>query len=415
MRIRIIPRKDRQATQKLRVCAYARVSTDSEEQEDSLENQTAYYQQHINANPAWEFAGVYSDEGITGYKENRPDFQQMLQDARRGKFDMILVKSISRFARNTYTLLDATRELKALGISVFFELQNIDTLSASGELMLTIKGAFAQAESESASEGARMIIRHKFSRQIRTAASERTYGFCADQDGNLCVKSKEAQVVRLIFDLASKGVWASKIKDYLNKNNIPAPKGGKWDDSGIARVLRNEMYKGDLVLQKTVKDSRRISHPNRGEQDQWYIKHDHEAIVPPALWDEVQEVLAKRREHLDTPLPPAPAEPRSSRTHYPLTGKLFCPRCGALLIHKWSNGRREYWACKTNLKVSAAACKGIWLPAEATKEWGEFDEPVTVIPYQDEFGMQRFTALPKDEYEAFSERQYGKEDDLCQE
>ena len=133
MRIRIIPRKNRNSGKRLRVCAYARVSTATEEQEDSLVNQTAYYQQLISDNPAWEFAGVYSDEGITGYKENRPGFQQMLQDARRGKFDMVLVKSISRFARNTYTLLDATRELKALGISVFFELQNIDTLSASGE------------------------------------------------------------------------------------------------------------------------------------------------------------------------------------------------------------------------------------------------------------------------------------------
>lgn len=98
-----------------------------------------------------------------------------------------------------------------------------------------------------------------------------------------------------------------------------------------------------------------------------------------------------------------------------MTGKLFCPYCGERLIHKWSNGRREYWACKTNIKVSAAACKGIWLPAEVTLAWGEFDEPVTVIPYDDEFGMHRFTALPKDEYEAFSECQYGKEDDLCQE
>ena len=415
MRIRIIPRKNRNSGKRLRVCAYARVSTATEEQEDSLVNQTAYYQQLISDNPAWEFAGVYSDEGITGYKENRPGFQQMLQDARRGKFDMVLVKSISRFARNTYTLLDATRELKALGISVFFELQNIDTLSASGELMLTITGAFAQAESESASQGARMMYRHKFAQQIRTAASERTYGFCADRAGNLCVKEDEAQVVRLMFDLAARGVWASKIKAYLNKNNIPAPKGGKWDDTGVARVLRNEMYKGDLVLQKTVKDSRRISHPNRGEQDQCYIKHNHDAIVPPDLWDEVQAVLAQRREHLDNPLPPPPSQPRSCRTHYPMTGKLFCPYCGERLIHKWSNGRREYWACKTNIKVSAAACKGIWLPAEVTLAWGEFDEPVTVIPYDDEFGMHRFTALPKDEYEAFSECQYGKEDDLCQE
>lgn len=408
MRIRVVPpTKKKQA--KLRVCAYARVSTDSQEQEDSLENQTAYYQQRIESNPEWEFAGVYSDEGISGFVARRPGFQRMLADARAGKFNLILVKSISRFARNTQTLLEATRELKALGIGVVFELQEINTLTSAGELMLTIKGAFFQAESESASQGAKLITRHKFERLEHHHKSAETYGYRPDEHGNIVIDEGKATVVRRIFDMAERGVWNSKIKDALNKENIPAPNGGKWDDTGIARVLHNVMYKGDLILQKYTKDSNRVKRLNRGEQDQWYITDNHPAIVSPEQWDRVQEKLAERRKHLDTPLPPAPATPRSSRTQYPLTNMLYCPRCGEKLLHKWSNGRREYWACKTNIKVSAAACKGIWLPGTVANTWGEITEPVTVIQYQDNDGMDHFTAIPKDEYEAFSECPYGKE------
>lgn len=408
MRIRVVkPKKKKQA--KLRVCAYARVSTDSEEQEDSLENQTAYYRQHIGSNPEWEFAGIYSDEGISGFVSRRPGFQQMLADAREGKFDLILVKSISRFARNTQTLLEATRELKALGIGVVFELQEINTLTSAGELMLTIKGAFFQAESESASQGAKLMYRHKHERLEYSPRCAATYGYRPDENGNIVIDEEKAAVVRRIFDMAERGVWNSKIRDHLNKENITAPNGGQWDDTGIARVLHNVMYKGDLILQKYTKDSNRVKKLNQGEEDQWYIRDNHPAIVSPEQWDRVQEKLAERRKHLDTPLHPAPTTRRSSRTQYPLSNMLYCPLCGEKLIHNWSCGTREYWACKTNLKVSAAACKGVWLPATVANTWGEITEPVTVIHYKDSDGMDRYTAIPKDEYEEFSECPYGKE------
>lgn len=409
MRIRVIKPNAPKLTRKLRVCAYVRVSTDSDEQEGSLDNQAQYFTDYINANPAWEFVGIYADRGISGFKENRPEFQRMLADARAGKIDLIVVKSISRFARNTETTLNATRELKSLGIGVFFQLQNINTLTTSGELLMTIQGAFAQAESEGASQVGKMVYQRKFSQGIRSHASAATYAFKVDEYDELAVVPEEAKVVKLMFDLAEQGVWASKIKEKLNRDGIPSPKGGKWTDSQIARVLRNVMYKGDIILQKTYKDSHRVSKRNKGEADQWYIADDHPAIVDPAQWERVQTVLAARREHLDTPLPPAPAQPRSSRTQYPLTNMLYCPYCGEKLLHKWSKGSREYWACKTNIKVSAAACKGVWLPAAVADAWG-VTEPVTVVPYKDKNGMNRFTAFPKDEYDASEECPYRKED-----
>ena len=408
MRIRVIKPKEAQQSVKKRVCAYVRVSTDSTEQEGSLENQTQYFTDYINANPEWEFSGIYADQGISGFKEERPGFQQMIADARLQKIDLIIVKSISRFSRNTVTMLETTRELKSLGIGVFFQLQNINTLTASGELMMTIQGAFAQAESDGASETGKMVYRRKFHDGVHAPASARTFGFCSDEYGTLCINHYEAETVRLIFELAEKGVWASKVKEYLNKRKIPSPNGGKWDDCGIARVLRNEMYKGDLILQKTYRDTRRRIKPNKGEVDQWYIRDNHPAIVEPKQWETVQNVLGVRREHLDAPLPPPPENHRSSRCRYPLSNMLYCPYCGEKLIHKWSNKNRAYWACKTNLKKSAAACKGVWLPAETAHDW-DVTESVTVVQYEDEFGMKQFTAYLKSEYEASADCPYRKE------
>ena len=408
MRIKVVKATKPVVERKKRVCAYARVSTDSEEQEGSLENQTAFFRDFIAAEPGWEFVGVYADQGISGFQENRPEFQRMIADARAGKIDLILVKSISRFARNTETILTATRELKRLGIGVYFILQDINTLTAPGELLLTIQGAFAQAESEGASALTRMTARRKFAAGIRTRASERTFGFTADPSGDLCIEPKEAEVVRLIFDLAEKHVWASRIKQYLNKSHIPSPQGGMWDDCGIARVLRNVMYKGDLILQKTYKDGHRRTRENHGEVDQWYIKDDHPAIVAPAQWDAVQVILAERSKQL-TAHRYTPTEPRSCFARYPLTNMLFCPYCGNKLIHKWARGNLEYWACSTNLKVSAAACKGVWLPADTAAGWG-IQEPVVVIPYLDEFGAKHFTAYPKDEYEPSEEESINRKE-----
>ena len=401
MRIKVIKPTKAVQQQKKRVCAYVRVSTDSLQQEDSLENQTTYFKGFITANPEWEFVGIYSDQGISGYKENRPGFQKMIEDARAGNIDLIVVKSISRFARNTETVLKFTRELKSIGVGIFFELQNINTLSGAGELMLTILAAFAQAESEGASANAKMTYKRKFESGIPARGLECTFGYKANAQGDIVVDEEKAVVVRQIFDLAEQGIWPSKIKQYLNKNGVPGCAGGDWDDTAVFRVLHNVSYKGDLILQKTYRDSRRKQRKNEGQVDQWYIAENHQPIVSPEQWDKVQEILQKRSEHLQKPAPPKPDKPRSSRNTYPLSNLIYCPICGEKLLHKWGKGRNEYWACKTNLKVGKDACKGIWLPAEVANGWGEITEPIVAVQYEDEYGMRRFTAYPKDEYDAF--------------
>lgn len=401
MRIKVIKPTKAVRQQKKKVCAYVRVSTDSLQQEDSLENQTTYFKGFITANPEWEFVGIYSDQGISGYKENRPGFQKMIEDARAGNIDLIVVKSVSRFARNTETVLKFSRELKSIGVGIFFQLQNINTLSGAGELMLTVLAAFAQAESEGASDNAKMTYKRKFESGIPAHGLECTFGYKASAQGDIVVDEEKAAVVRQIFDLAEQGIWPSKIKQYLNKNGVPGCAGGDWDDTAVFRVLHNVSYKGDAILQKTYTDSRRKRHKNEGQVDQWYIAENHQPIVPPDQWDKVQEILQKRSEHLQTPAPPKPDKPRSSRNTYPLSNLIYCPICGEKLIHKWGKGKNEYWACKTNLKVGKDACKGIWLPAEVANSWGEIKEPIVVVQYEDEYGMRRFTAYPKDEYDAF--------------
>jgi DNA invertase Pin-like site-specific DNA recombinase len=401
MRIKVIKPTKAVHQQKKKVCAYVRVSTDSLQQEDSLENQTTYFKSFITANPEWEFVGIYSDQGISGYKENRPGFQKMIEDARAGNIDLIVVKSISRFARNTETVLKFTRELKSIGVGIFFELQNINTLSGAGELMLTILAAFAQAESEGASANAKMTYKRKFESGIPAHGLESTFGYKANAQGDIVVDEEKAAVVRQMFDLAEQGIWPSKIKQYLNKNGVPGCAGGDWDDTAVFRVLHNVSYKGDLILQKTYRDSRRKQRKNEGQVDQWYIAENHQPIVPPKQWDKVQEILRKRSEHLQKPAPPKPDKPRSSRNTYPLSNLIYCPICGEKLIHKWGKGKNEYWACKTNLKVGKDACKGVWLPAEVANDWGEITEPIVAVQYEDEYGMRRFTAYPKDEYDAF--------------
>lgn len=401
MRIKVIKPTKAVHQQKKKVCAYVRVSTDSLQQEDSLENQTTYFKGFITANPEWEFVGIYSDQGISGYKENRPGFQKMIEDARAGNIDLIVVKSISRFARNTETVLKFTRELKSIGVGIFFEIQNINTLSGAGELMLTILAAFAQAESEGASANAKMTYKRKFESGIPAHGLESTFGYKANAQGDIVVDEEKAAVVRQMFDLAEQGIWPSKIKQYLNKNGVPGCAGGDWDDTAVFRILHNVSYKGDLILQKTYRDSRRKQRKNEGQVDQWYIAENHQPIVPPKQWDKVQEILRKRSEHLQKPAPPKPDKPRSSRNTYPLSNLIYCPICGEKLIHKWGKGKNEYWACKTNLKVGKDACKGIWLPAEVANDWGEITEPIVAVQYEDEYGMRRFTAYPKDEYDAF--------------
>lgn len=402
MQIQVIKTK-KKLPKKLRVCIYARVSNISDEMEQSYHQQVTFLTEYVQRNPEWELTKVYADQGISGYKNKRPEFQQMLTDARAKKFDLIIVKSISRFARNTVTMLKTVRELKALGIGVLFHLQNINTLDASGELLMTIQAAFAQGESDNGRTRMQYACKSRFEQGIPLPCTMSTYGFQPGPDGAIAILEEEAKVVRMIFDWAEQGIWVSKIRDTLNRKGIPSPSGGQWDATGVDRILRNVMYRGDLWLRKRYTDDDRKVRENKGEADCWYITANHPAIVTPEQFGRVQFILEERWDKLNTPKEPRTGDKGNSHNRYPLTGKMLCPHCGALLIHKWTNGRkREYWACSTNLKQTKAACKGIYLPVSELKGW-DFDEPVVAIAYNDEFGRKCYTAFPADEYEMMKE------------
>ena len=402
MRIKVIKPKKDAAPKRLRVCAYVRVSAATEELEESLEAQMDHFQTLITSKQEWEFVGLYVDNGISGFQNKRPGFQAMMKDARAGKLDFILVKSVSRFARNTETLLKATRELKSLGIGVYFELQKINTLTVSGELMLSIKAAFAQGESDSGRDLMKMAIRHRFEKGIPSPRTRTTYGFRPAKDGGIVVDEKCADTVRMIYDLAEQGVWYSKIRAKLNKIGIPSPTGTLWNDGQIADMLHNVMYKGDLLLQKSYKDENRQTCRNEGQVQSWYVHDDHEAIISSEQWERVQQILAAR----SAGIAEAKERRKAASAHhehvgrYPLTGLLYCPHCGAVLHHNWcNNGRDEYWVCSTNIKKRASSCKGIFLPSSVADSWN-IEAPVVVQRFKDENGMVQFTDYPKDEYEA---------------
>ena len=398
MRIKIIKAGETHPADRLKVCAYARVSTDSPEQEGSLENQEQHYREMITANPMYEFAGIYSDQGISGYKEARPGFQRMMEDARAGKIDLIITKSISRFARNTVTVLKSARELKGMGVGIFFELQNINTLSGEGELMLTILSAFAQAESEGASENAKLTNLRKFRQGIPAVRVGKCYGFSQDANGEIVLDAEQAFVVRKMYEMAAQGIWVSRITEYLFKRGYKTAEGNYWSECAVFRILHSEIYKGAVMMQKTYLDADRVRHKNTGQRDRWYVADHHPAIVSEELWDKVQEVLAARSAYMKGRKPERKGSGDSHST-YSLSGKLFCPKCGALLHHKYANrGRQEYWVCSTRLKRPEEGCPGIWVPAEATEGW-QIEGKAVVMESTDEFGVKSYSFMEKAAYE----------------
>jgi hypothetical protein len=313
-------------------------------------------------------------------------------------------------------VLKVSRDLKSINVGILFQLQNINTLSAAGELLLTLLAAFAQAESEDASANAHMFYRRKFSKGERASGLERTYGFRDAPDGSVVIYEPEAAIVRQIYGLAEQGVWPGKIAGYLNRKDIPTAKNAKWDARGVFRLLRNVAYKGDIKLQKTYLDHRRKRHANHGEYESWYISNNHPAIVSPGQWETVQEVLLQRSIQLQSFRSNHPEGAVSCKSTYPLSGKLYCPYCGKLLIHKWctsgKRGPREYWGCRTNIKKGASTCKGVWLPAQIANGWGDMITPATVLVEKDEYGMRRYRYCAKGDYEQSEDCPYLGEEDV---
>lgn len=284
---------------KRRVAGYARVSTDHEDQATSYEAQVAYYTDYIKSRDDWEFVAIYTDEGISATNtKKREGFKAMIADALAGKIDLIVTKSVSRFARNTVDSLTTVRQLKEEGIEIYFEKENIWTLDSKGELLITIMSSLAQEESRSISENVTWGHRKRFADGKVSFAYSRFMGLDKDKEtGKIVVNPEQAEVVRLIFRLFLEGRTPHSIASELTSRGIKTP-GGKdvWNQQTVRRMLSNEKYKGDALLQKefTVDFLQKKMKKNEGEVPQYYVEGNHEAIIDPAVFDMVQAELAKR-------------------------------------------------------------------------------------------------------------------------
>ena len=367
MRVRIIEPLPEIVSKRKRVCAYARVSSASDAQGESLENQTTYYRSLIEANPDYEFAGIFADQGITGTKDERPEFQRMLEAARTGKIDLILTKSISRFARNTTIVLELVRELKGLGVEVFFEKEQISSLSGDGELMLTVLSAFAQEESKNVSENIKWRYRRKFQNGEVAINATRFLGYDKNKQGELVINPAQAEVVRRIFEDTIGGKGSFVIARQLNGEGVATVAGGRWHSSTILGILKNEKYKGDVKLQKTFSKDHlgKKKCVNKGEVESFYIEDNHPPIVSDDVWEEAQRQIALR----GTAKGNVTGKNAIYKNRYPLTRMLICGKCGSPLRRRtWNSShacKKIVWQCSNYVKNGKKACPGISIDDDA--------------------------------------------------
>lgn len=283
---------------KMKVAAYCRVSTELEEQDSSYEAQVEYYTSKISENENWKNAGIYADDGKSGTNtKKRADFNAMIQDALAGKIDMILTKSVSRFARNTVDSLVTIRKLKEKNVAVVFEKEGINTLEGTGEILITILSSLAQEESRNISENIRWGVVRKFEKGKVIVNCTKFMGYTKNEDGDLVIVPEEAEIVKLIFRLYLEGYSTGKIAKHLEEQGIKTATGqDKWHSTVIDKMLRNEKYMGDALLQKTytVDFMTKKKVKNTGLVPQYYVEDDHEAIIPKELFYRVQEEMMRR-------------------------------------------------------------------------------------------------------------------------
>lgn len=343
---------------RLHVAAYARVSSGKDAMLHSLSAQVSYYSEYIQARPAWEYCGVYADADYTGTKESRPEFQRLLADCRAGKIDLVITKSVSRFARNTLTTLNTVRELKALGIDCYFEEDRIHSLSGEGELLLTLLACFAQEESLSASDNCKWKIRHGFQDGKPTYVSP--FGYRMEK-GRLIIIPEEAEIIKTIFALYLSGLGKNAIMKALRDDGVLTRNGVPFSESIIADILRNEKYAGDLLLQKTFSENhltKRIL-KNNGELPSYYVPDAHEAIIDRDSFDRVQDEIERRAE--------LAARTRKKRDNSPtrslFTGLIECTSCGKHYRRKTAHGK-AFWICTTFYKHGKSICQSKQIPEE---------------------------------------------------
>ena len=391
MRIKVIEQNKASTSEKLKTCAYCRVSTGSEEQAQSLENQSLAYERLIKSNSQYEFIGIYHDKAMTGSKEERPGFQRMLSDARQGMIDLIITKSISRFARNTVTVLKYTRELKEMGVAVYFEEENINTFSEDGELMLSVLSSFAQEELRSMSDNIKWAVQRRFKQGILKMDTTYFLGYDMNEYGELVINENQAIIVRKIFKMYLDGMGTDAIAKILNKENIPTIRNGKWTGTTIRGILKNEKYKGDCILQKTFCPEINKKKKNNGEVSKYYIEENHQPIVSREDWNRAQEIMEERRKQRNM------TNTEKYKNRYPLSGMMFCPYCGSPLRRRQVHNKRIEWWCSKSMQEGVKACKGIHVrDEEAVMQ--NITEP-TVVKEEIINGKKHYSYTSKSEYD----------------
>jgi len=336
-----------------KVAAYARVSSGKEEMLHSLAAQVSHYSGYIQRQPGWHYVGVYADEAATGTKDNRPEFKRLLADCRSGGIDLVLTKAISRFARNTVDLLETVRELKSIGVDVFFEEQNLHTMSGDGELMLTILASYAQEESRSASENCKWRIRKRFENG-ELANLRFMFGYHIVK-GKIEIDPEIATIVMMIFRDYIGGMGGGKLAKKLKQMNIPRPFNGEWCAERVIEIIKNEKYTGNALLQKKyVADhlSKKLVH-NNGQLPKYYAECTHPVIIEQETFDTAHAILNSRRIKSETK--------NSTCNRYPFSSLLQCGLCGKKYKRKDRKGKVA-WYCSTFLRKGKTVCPSKQVP-----------------------------------------------------
>ncbi len=379
---------------RIRVAAYCRVSTDDDEQLGSFESQKLYYEQKIASNKDWVNAGIFADEAVTGTKtDKRSGFQEMIAHCHNGEIDMILTKSISRFARNTVDTLNYVRILRDRNIAIFFEKENINTLDMNGELLLTIMSSLAQQEVESLSQNVKMGLQMKMKRG-ELIGFNGCYGYdYHTEDKSITVNEEEAEIVRMIYDMYLEGYGTTTIAKRLMELGIKNKKGEvSWHTHGVMGMIKNEKYKGDILLGKTFTtdpiSKRRLA--NMGEENQYYLRDHHEPIVLREIWDKAEEIRMKRSRN-------KVVETTGNRERYTrqysFSSMCECAYCGHKLTRRTRHSRSDYekpvWQCMNVTKNGIDNCPNCKAVDEAILEGafldafgllaGNFDDVLDVV------------------------------------
>lgn len=344
---------------KLRVAAYCRVSTDSDEQETSYDAQIEHYTAYINGHPDWTLAGVFADDGITGTStKKREEFNRMIDECMAGNIDMVITKSISRFARNTLDCLKYIRQLKEKSIPVYFEKENINSMDSKGEVMLTIMASLAQQESQSLSQNVKLGLQYRYQQGEIQINCARFLGYTKDENKHLVIVPDEAEIVKRIYREYLEGESMLKIARGLEADGILNGAGNeRWHTSNINQILRNEKYIGDALLQKTYTvdflTKKRVK--NNGLVPQYYVENSHKAIIPREVFMQVQEELVRRRIVHTSPN----GKNRTFSSNHCFAQIVLCGNCGEVFrrVH-WNNrGKKSIvWRCVSRLENTGLFC-----------------------------------------------------------